>query len=263
MSSSLSASSSQGTNEGANQSTVYASATVTITAGYFQGLQSYGYINIGGEVQTIVGPTYLAALSDPHVAPESWTFTASRTFQHDTNGYRGNVDVSASFVVDGASFHDSSAGGGTQGAIDYNRRPAGMSSVSAVANVDKSVVVSFSGGGSPGGSPALSSTYHVSISKNGGAFTGDYTGTSSPITIPSSAISPGSNHVFRVYATNQSADGAGASADSASIFVTAGGRIYNGTAWVPTVTARIYNGTAWVPIATARIYDGTTWRNMT
>lgn len=181
----------------------------------------------------------------------------------DTNGWHGDVGASAWFNGGGGYAPGYITSSASTGGFDYSRVPAAVTGVTAVANVDKSVVVSFSGGASPGGSPALSSTYHVSISKNGGAFTGDYTSSGSPITIPSSAISPGSNHVFRVWATNQSSDGAGASADSASIFITAGGRIYNGTAWVPTVTARIYNGTAWVPIATARIYDGTAWRNMT
>lgn len=253
---SVGASSSQSTNSGNNTSAVYGNGSVTLTVGYFSGLQSYGRVWIGGVPYDTAGPTAMNQ-------GDSWGWSAGRGYEHDINGYRGDVGVSVEFWVDGTTLHRGSAGAATQGAINFDRRPAGISGVSAVANADKSVTVSFSGGGSPGGNPALSSTYHVALSKNGAAFTGDYTGSSSPITIPSSAISPGSNYVFRVWATNQSNDGAGASADSASIFVTAGGRIYNGTAWVPTVTARIYNGTAWVPIATARIYDGTTWRNMT
>lgn len=261
MSASLSSGSSQGTNAGANQTTVYASATVTITNGYFQGLQSWGRITIGDVTYSIPGPTYMAALSDPHVAPESWYFEASRTYTHDINGYRGDVGVSASFDIDGFSSHNCSSDTADQGAVNFDRKPAAVTGTSATVNTDKSVTVSFSGGASPGGSPALTSTYHVSASQNGGAFTGDYTGSGSPITV--TGLAPGNNYVFRTWATNGSNDGASASSDSSSVFVSSGGKIYNGTAWVPTTTAKIYNGTAWVDLSTAKIYNGTSWVNLT
>ena len=243
-----------------NNRRLYRTDVYLNASGYnaYSGYSTSGGGSLGGVPFSFVGPS-AASLSNSSVV--ICTFDA--WVGADVNGYNGGVYADAWFNGGGGYAPGYISTSTSAGGFNYDRKPAGVTGVTAVANVDKSVVVSFSGGGSPGGSPALSSTYHVSISKNGGAFTGDYTGSGSPITIPSSAISPGSNHVFRVYATNQSNDGAGASADSASIFVTAGGRIYNGTAWVPTVTARIYNGTAWVPIATARIYDGTAWRNMT
>jgi hypothetical protein len=260
MSASLSSSSSQSTNNGANQTTVYVSATVTITAGYFQGLQSHGRITIGDVTYVIDGPTYMAALSDPHVAPESWGFSAQRTYDHDINGYLGGIGISASFDVDGASFHNCSSDTSDQGYVNIDRKPAAVTGTAATVNADKSVTVTFSGGASPGGSPALSSTYNIQYSQNGGTFTSAGTGTSPKVI---TGLTPGSNYVFRVFATNQSNDGAGAYADSTSVFLPSGGKRYDGASYIPTQTAKRYDGSAWQTIVTAKRYDGTSWVNLT
>lgn len=257
MSSSLSSSSSQSTNEGANQSTVYASATVTITAGFFQGssYQSYGYITIGDQTFTIAGPTYMAALSDPHVAPDTWSFSAQRTYTHDANGYRGAVGVSASFSVDNASFHNSSSDTPDQGAIDYYRGPGTPSSVTATVNLNKTITVNSAAVSSPAGTP----TYWFAYQANGGSWSAaesNGSSTSKVYTLP-----PGQNYAFRVYTTNS--DGTSGTTTSSSVFLPSGGKIYNGTAWVPTTVAKIYNGTAWVDLSTAKIYNGTSWVNLT
>jgi hypothetical protein len=258
MAATIGGSSGQSTDFNSNSSTVAGYGSITITAGSFSGQQSYGYVTIGGVTYTSVGPTAMSA-------GQSWNWSASRGFGHDINGYRGDVGVSVEFFIDGSgqAFHGRSTGAGTQGAINFDRKPASVTGASATVNTDKSATVSFSGGASPGGSPTLSSTYHVSYSQNGGGFTGDYTGSGSPITVPAAALTPGSNYVFRVWATNGSNDGASASSDSSSVFVSSGGKIYNGTAWVPTTTAKIYNGTAWVDLSTAKIYNGTSWVNLT
>lgn len=260
MSASLSSGSSQSTSlSGSNKSTVGVSATVTITNGYFQGFQSYGYIVINGNTYTIPGPTYMAALSDPHVAPATWDFSYSVDIEHDINGYRGDVGCYAYFRISGYSAHDCDSETPDQGAINYDRKPAAVTGTTATVNADKSITVSFSGGGSPGGNPALSSTYNLQSSKNGAAFVSAGTGGSPRVV---TGLAPGANYVFRAFATNGSNDGAGAYADSASVFLPSGGKIYNGSAWVPSVTAKIYNGSAWVPIVTAKMYNGTSWVNL-
>lgn len=179
----------------------------------------------------------------------------------DINGYHGTVSASAWFQGSGGYSPPYITASASSGGFDWNRSPAAVTGTTATVNTDKSVTVSFSGGASPGGSPGLTSTYHVSYSKNGAAFTGDYTGSGSPITI--TGLAPGNNYVFRAWATNGSSDGASSSTDSASVFIPSGGKIYNGTAWVPTTTAKIYNGTAWVDLSTAKIYNGTSWVNLT
>lgn len=259
MSSSLGASSSQGTNEGANQSTVYASATVTITAGYFQGRQSYGYISIGDATYTIVGPTYMAALSDPHVAPESWSFSAQRTYDHDANGYRGDVGVSASFAVDSASFHNSSAGAATQGAINYDRKPAAPTSVTAVLNADRTITVTSNAVSSPAGT----ATYYIQSSSNGGSsWSSEITisGNNRYYTYAVNALAPGGTYLFRMRASNS--DGTSAYTNSGSLFYPSSGKRTDGTSWSQMVTAKRFDGSSFIDITTAKRYDGSDWVNL-
>lgn len=253
----------QSTNAAGNQSTVYARITLVATNIGYSGYSTAFQVYVGGNlVANAGGPS---ALNTDGSGTETWTSGwYGYTYGHDTNGYRGDVGTSVAFQGSGGFSPPSmSTGGPTQGAINYDRKPAAVTGTTAVVNADKSITVSFAGGASPGGTPTLTSTYRVSYSQNGGAFTGEFTGASSPITIPTGTLTPGNNYVFRAWATNESNDGASASSDSASVFLSSGGRIYNGTAWVPTVTARIYNGTAWVPIVTARVYNGTSWVNLT
>lgn len=253
MAATISGSSSQTTDANSNYSAVYGYGSITITAGSFSGQQSYGYVTIGGVTYTSVGPTAMSA-------GQSWDWSAGRGYTHDINGYRGAQDVSVEFYIAGSGqqFHGRSTGAGTQGAVDFDRRPAAISSVTPVVNPDKSVTVSFAGGGSPTAAPAQTSTYNLQYSQNGGAFSSATTG-GSPRTI--TGLAPGSNYVFRVYATNS--DGTGASLDSSSVFVPSGGKIYNGTTFVPTTIAKIYNGTSWVDLSIAKIYNGTSWVNLT
>jgi hypothetical protein len=189
----------------------------------------------------------------------TWSWSATREFTHDVNGYRGDVGVSVSFRVDGTTLHQSSAGAGTQGALNYDRKPAAVTGVTAAVNADKSVTVSFGGGASPGGSPALTSTYNLQYSQNGGGFSSPTTG-NSPRTI--TGLAPGSNYVFRVYATNGSNDGAGAAGDSASTFIPSGGKRYDGSSYISTQTAKRYDGSSFVTIVTAKRYDGSNWVNL-
>lgn len=64
-------------------------------------------------------------------------------------------------------------------------------------------------------------------------------------------------YTFRVYATNS----IGSSATTASnpLFVPAGGKRWDGSAWVSTTTAKRWDGTAWVDLSTAKRWDGTAW----
>jgi hypothetical protein len=254
MAASIGGSSGQASNASNNTSSVTGYGSITITAGSFSGQQSYGYVTIGGATYTVVGPTAMSA-------GQTWNWDATRGYTHDINGYRGNVDVSVEFFIDGSGqqYHGRSTGAGTQGAINHDRKPAAVTGTAATVNADKSVTVTFAGGASPGGDPALSSTYNLQYSKNGGTFSAATTG-GSPRVI--TGLDPGASYVFRVYATNQSNDGAGAASDSTSLFLPSGGKIWNGSAYVSAQTAKIYNGSSWVPIVTAKVYDGTTWKNM-
>lgn len=191
MASSISGSSSQSTNSGANQSTVTGSGTITITVGAFSGQQSYGYVTIDGVTQTIVGPTGLSA-------GQSWSWSASRTFDHSDTGYRGDKGVSVSFAIDGsgAQYHNNSTGAGTQGAIDYDRRP-GVPSFASIYRSYDDLYVGLNGVGSA----ASGLTYYIERSQNGGGW-GDQRASQSTWY---SNLPFGTTHQFRCLASN--ADG--------------------------------------------------------
>lgn len=259
MSASLGSSSSQGTNAGANQSTVYASATVTITAGYFQGMQSYGYITIGDATYTIAGPTYMAALSDPHVAPESWSFSAQRTYDHDANGYRGAVGVSASFAVDGASFHNCGSDTADQGAIDYDRKPAVPAAPSAVVNSNKTITVNWSAVSSPAGTATYYIQYAAAVGGGGyGSWSSEVSTTSTTYTF--SGLGRGATYKFHVRAANTDGN-SGYGADSTGYFLPAGGKIYDAGTFRLTSFGRklAADGVTWIDLTTGKKYDGTNW----
>lgn len=65
------------------------------------------------------------------------------------------------------------------------------------------------------------------------------------------------NYQFRVYATN--AIGNSAYTTSGSLFVPAGGKRYNGSAFVDTTTAKRWDGSAWVEVTTAKRWSGSSW----
>lgn len=70
----------------------------------------------------------------------------------------------------------------------------------------------------------------------------------------------GLNYLFRAYATNEM--GNGAVATSGNVFVPSGGKRWNETAWVPTVTSKRWNGTTWVNLTVTKRWNGTEWVNL-
>lgn len=99
---------------------------------------------------------------------QTWNFSASRTFDHDANGYRGAVGCSVEFWVSGTSLHANSAGAGTQPALDYVRTPSAPSFSAITRNIDD-FTVSLNAVSSPAGTP----TYYIQRSQNGGAWGDD------------------------------------------------------------------------------------------
>lgn len=258
MASSVSASSSQTTTDAAtNTSAVYGSGSVTITVGNFYGLQSWGRVWIGGQNYDIAGPTSMSQGA-------SWSWSAGRGYTHDANGYRGDVGVSVEFWVDGTSYHAGSAGAATQGAVDYDRKPSAPSTVTPVANADKTITVTSNAVTSYASTP----TYYVQWAASDNNST--WGSWSSDITIASNArtytfgvgsLTFGKYYKFRMKASNS--DGTSAYTESASVFLAASGKRYTGSAWANNTTGMIYNGSAWVPITTAKRYNGTTWVQIT
>lgn len=190
MASSIGGSSSQSTTDAwTNKSTVYGYGSITITNGNFSGLQSWGQVTIDGVSQNFAGPTSMSQGS-------SWSWSWSREFLHSDTGYRGPKDVSVAFWVDGTSYHANSTGAGTQGALDYDRRPGDASFASVSRSYDDLYV-----GQNGVGSPASGLTYYTERSQNGGAWGDQRQGTGNWF----NNLPFGSSQQFRILTAN--ADG--------------------------------------------------------
>jgi hypothetical protein len=111
---SISGSSSQSLNAGANTSRVTAAGSMVLTVGNFRGLQSWGRVNIDGTPYNIPGPTSMNQGG-------SWGWSAFRDYGHNSAGQRGAVGSSVSHDIDGTTLHRGSTGAGTQPAVDYDR----------------------------------------------------------------------------------------------------------------------------------------------
>ena len=70
-------------------------------------------------------------------------------------------------------------------------------------------------------------------------------------------LTPGQTYLFRVYATNSIGDSAFTT--SSSVFIPAGGKRWDGSAWNSTATAKRWDGSAWVDLGTAKRWDGSNW----
>lgn len=258
---SLGISTSESQNAGANQS------TVSVTGTLYTGGQSYAGYSTSWSV--VIAGTTVASGGGPSELwdPGSYSFSGSYTFTHDANGYRGAV-ATAVYFSGGGGYSPGNLGtsGTTYGAINYDRKPAAPSTVTAVLNSDKSITVTSNAVSSPAGTP----TYYVSwsSSSNGGSTWGSW---SSFTTIPSNAraytyalgsLTMGLTYRFKMYASNS--DGSSAETlTTANTFLPAGAKVYDGTTWKNGTVANIYNGSAWVPLTTAKRYNGTDWVNLT
>ena len=181
---------------------------------------------------------------------------------HNSNG-EATLSVSGGITLSGGA---RSSGSASWALTNYDRKPAAPSTITLTLNADKSITVSSNVVSSPAGT----ATYYIgySSSSDGGSTLGAW---SSYTTIPSNSnsytyaantLTAGLTYRFRMYASNT--DGSSAATTSATnLFLPAGGKIYNGTAWVNATNAKILTGSGWQTIVTAKIFNGTSWVNLT
>lgn len=261
---STSINSSQTTDPSGNSSTIYVSLTFSaINQGYSGHSTSFNVVIGGVVVGSGGGPS---ALNTDGVGTDSWTSpTYSRTFPHDTNGYRAAQGTSGTFYGSGGFSPPSGGVGGTgttYGAIDYVLLPSAPSSVTAVA-VGSIITVTSGEASTPG--PTIDA-YKVSYasSSNGGASWSAWSGESnmSSRVYTYSSLTPGLTYKFRVRAHN--GDGDGGYTESNTVFLSSGGKRYTGTNWALTVAAaKKFNGSTWTSFGTAKKFtDAGTWVNL-
>jgi len=74
------------------------------------------------------------------------------------------------------------------------------------------------------------------------------------------SLTPALTYLFRVYAAAPSGDTG--KTVSAGIFVPAGGKRWNGSAFISTSTAKRWNGSAWIDLTVAKRWNGSTWTDL-
>lgn len=131
--------------------------------------------------------------------------------------------------------------------------PSAPASIST-SRVARNVTVAISPSPSNGGATITAYMLQYS-SDNGGSWSSaiDMGG----LSYTYSNLTPGLTYVFRAYAVNSI--GQSAPATSAPLFVSGGGRRFDGSAMVSTVIARRYDGTSWLDVTTAKRFTGSTW----
>lgn len=75
-----------------------------------------------------------------------------------------------------------------------------------------------------------------------------------------SNLTPALTYLFRVYSTNSI--GNSGYTTSSGVFVPAGGKRWDGSAWVASTIGRRWDGTAWVDLTTAKRWDGSAWTDL-
>jgi hypothetical protein len=71
------------------------------------------------------------------------------------------------------------------------------------------------------------------------------------------SLTAGLTYLFRVYAAAPSGDTG--KTVSGSVFVPAGGKRWNGSAFVSTSTGKRWNGSAWIDLTIAKRWNGSNW----
>lgn len=143
-------------------------------------------------------------------------------------------------------------GGKLVGALWWYTYATAPQAISATRS-GRNVAIGIAGSASDGGSGI--SSYRVQRTDGLGNWVDDQDISSGSYTYTN--LTPGRTYQFRTYANN----GLGSSQFrySATVFVPAGGRRYDGTSWVYAGIARRYTGSAWVDLTIARRYTGSAW----
>jgi hypothetical protein len=110
-------------------------------------------------------------------------------------------------------------------------------------------------------------TYYLSYrsSSDGGSTWGSWSAESSTtnLTYTYGGLTPGLTYQLRIRAYNGFDNYSAYAANQPTVFLTAGGKRWNGTNWALTsAQAKRWTGSAWITLTTAKRFDGTNWVNL-
>jgi hypothetical protein len=242
-------------NDAGNYSTIYFNIYLNSTNG--QSYSNYNGMtvnwNIGGIGGGVAAPSAASCAggATPNVGNGSYVI------YHNSTGYLGTVNGSSVFNGSGGFAPGTIPASASTGTTDFLRPPLTPSSCSAVVtgnsvNVTAGTATSY----------INPTNYYVSYasSTNGGSTFSSYSAesTMSSLQYTYSSLTLGLTYRFRVRATNP--EGTSGYATSGNYFLVAGGKRWNGSGWVRTLTAtKRWDGSAWVNMTIFKRWDGTAW----
>lgn len=181
----------------------------------------------------------------------------------DANGWHGDVGASSWFNGGGGYAPGYISASASTGGFDWDRRPGTPSSLTATLNSNKTVTLTSNAVGSPAGTATYRFEYAYSTD-GGGSWSGwsaESTTTSNTITLN---LTYGRLYQFRVRVSNS--DGyTGYYQPGSTLFVPAGGKIWNGSSFVNATTSKIHKGGGtWNTVTLAKRHVGSNvWTDLT
>lgn len=237
-----------GTDPAANTSQVRLVATIYSTGGYAS--------SSGGTWSLNNGTSYPVGGIDWSGANSLVVFDQTFTISH-------NADGTGSYSFNGASsmngWGDATASSGYIQLTDFSRPP--LAPASCTTSVTGRNVTVTSGIADVTNRPAIIRYEVEATTANEIVWSGNvYTMDGSRQYVYSN-LDGGKTYRFRTRAVNS--EGNGAWTESNSTFIPAGGRRWNGSAWIPTTIAKRWNGSAWVDLTIAKRWNGSAWVDLT
>jgi hypothetical protein len=224
---------------------------------YTYGMFTYptGNLNIEGnrpvfQAGLSLNGSFSGGITGQGVDTSGNVFITSNGTRTNVTGYIGNGFTMVAPGV--ASFN-----GGFQGTFFWYTVATAPQAI-ATSKTGRSVTVSISGSASDGGEAISSYTVEYRTSTDNSSW-GSW---GNPQNITSGSfqynnLTPALFYQFRSYANNPG--GSSAATVSDSVFVSAGGRRWTGSAWQASTTSKRWNGSAWVDLTVAKRWNGTAW----
>lgn len=244
-----------GTNEGGNSSTVRVEAWCGVASpSWAEFSASTVTLSIDGQSKQLNTQTYYyyPPYGDDYLG--AWDFVIG----HNADGSRNDVGFSVSFPTGIGTGSASS----TINLYDFTRLPTAPATVTAVKS-GSNVVVTSSDGSTYEGLPL--SGYYVSYasSSNGGSTWSNWSAESTMTSQSYTYVNPtpGLTYKYRVRVNNS--EGYSGYRESSTLFLTAGGKRYDGGQFVLTSTAaKRFNGSSFNSFTIAKRFDGSNWVNL-
>lgn len=193
-------------------------------------------------------PTYIIQRSE-----NSGSWGDQRNSQSTT--YSGLTQGSTQQFRAAASNTDGTSGWTYSSTFTIPTVPSAPAAINVASVNGLDVTVNISNSASNGGSTITGYTMEYN---NGSGWTGSTAVVNGSVTYTN--LTPGLTYQFRAYATNEM--GNSAYATSTPVFVSSGGRRWNGTSFTPTTTAKRWNGTSWVNLTIGKRWNGSSWVNL-